>query len=62
MKVQSIPLSQPQPSGRIIKRSALAVFRTARILAEQAHKVPGVLAQAGEDVVEAWRESARPNA
>ena len=62
MQVQSIPLSHPQPSGRFVKRAALAVFRTVRAAAWQAHKVPGVLAQAGIDVREAWRESAGPNA
>lgn len=62
MKVQSIPLSHPQRSERLVKRGASVVFRTVRALAEKAHKVPGVLAQAGNDVADAWRESARPNA
>ncbi|MBE7422824.1 MAG: hypothetical protein HS110_10420 [Zoogloeaceae bacterium] len=62
MEVQPLTLSHPQPSGRIIKRGALAVFRTVRVLAEKAHKVPGALVQAGQDVREAWQESAHPNA
>jgi len=62
MKVQSIPLSPPQPAGRPVKRGALAVFRTLRAAATQAKKAPGLLAQASDDVRAAWRESAGPNA
>lgn len=62
MKVQSIPLSRPQPAGRPIKRGAFLVFRALRAATAQAKKAPGILAQAGADVRDAWRESAGPNA
>jgi hypothetical protein len=62
MQVQSIPLSHPQPVARPVKRGALAVFRSLRLAAVQAKKVPAALAQASIDVREAWRESAGPNA
>jgi len=61
VQVQAIPLSDTQPSERIVKRGALLLFRGLRALTEQVAKAPGVLAQASADVREAWEQS-RPNA
>jgi hypothetical protein len=58
----AIPLSDVQPSERIVKRGALLLFRSVRALTAQAAKAPGVLAQASADVRDAWRQSASPNA
>jgi hypothetical protein len=61
MKTQPIPLT-PQSTERVIKRGALMAFTALRGLARQSAKVPGLLAQASQDIREAWQESARPNA
>lgn len=62
VQVQAIPLSDSQPSERIVKRGALLLFRGIHALATQAAKAPGVIAQASADVREAWEQSSRPNA
>jgi hypothetical protein len=62
IKVQSIELSNPQPTERIVKRGALLAFRALRAVTAHAKKTPGALAQAATDVRAAWQESARPNA
>ena len=63
MKVhnQPIPLANPKPADRLVKRSARALFSLMRSTAGQAQRVPGILSQATTDVREAWAESARPN-
>ena len=58
---QAIPLSNTEPSDRLVKRGALLAFKALRALTNQAKEVPGVLAQATADVREAWAESSRPN-
>ena len=58
---QAIPLSNTEPSDRLVKRGALLAFKALRALTDQAKEVPGVLAQAKADVLEAWAESSRPN-
>ena len=62
VQVQAIPLSDSQPSERIVKRGALILFRGLRAVAAQAAKAPGVFAQASADVKSAWRETSSPNA
>lgn len=60
----TIDLSSPKSdtaSQRLVKRAALSTFRTLRLMGHQAHKVPGVLAQAGADIQSAWKESAKHN-
>ncbi|MCX7143732.1 MAG: hypothetical protein NT123_22345 [Proteobacteria bacterium] len=54
----AVPLSDSQPSERIVKRGALLLFRGLRALTEQAAKAPGVIAQATADVKSAWQEAA----
>jgi hypothetical protein len=61
MNARSIPLSRPQPNHGLVKRTALVAFRALRVVTNQARSVPGVLAQAADDVRDAWAESARPN-
>jgi len=60
-KVISIrPNQSAQPAGSAVKSVALATFRFLRAGTAQATKLPGVLKQAGSDIVAAWDES-RPN-
>jgi len=61
VNVQPIPLTTTS-SERWVKRGALVAFRAMRVVAAGAQKVPGVLAQAGHDVREAWQEAASPKA
>ncbi|MBV5336643.1 MAG: hypothetical protein J0653_01130 [Deltaproteobacteria bacterium] len=62
-QVQPIALSPnlTQSSERVVKRSALAVFRLVRGAVERTQTVPALLAQVSSDVHEAWQESSRPN-
>ncbi len=62
IKVQAVPLSNPQSSERLVKRGALLAFRALRAVTAQAKKTPGILAQASADVRDAWQESSSPNA
>ena len=63
MSIQTVPIElSSEPSQRLVKRLALATFRTLRAASTQASKVPGVLAQAGADIKCAWQESAHPKA
>jgi hypothetical protein len=62
INVQSVQLSNPGSSERLVKRGAMATFRLLRAGAAQASKVPGALAQATADVRSAWQESASPKA
>lgn len=61
---QPIRLSNTQPaerSDRLVKRGARIFFSLLRSTAEQASRVPGILATATADVREAWEETSRPN-
>lgn len=57
----AVPLSDEQPTERLVKRGALLAFRALRAVTAQAKKAPGVIALAVSDVREAW-EISRPNA
>ena len=61
MGLKLVPPRTPRPSRT--KACALVAFRVVRIVQAKAARVPGVLAQARNDVVSAWRESgnASPN-
>jgi hypothetical protein len=61
MSNQSIQLNPDKPAQRVVKRGALLAFSALRGLANQSSKVPGLLAQASQDIKDAWRETARPN-
>jgi hypothetical protein len=54
------PTSTAKPSP--VKRGALAAFRVLRVVQSAARSVPVVIATAGRDVADAWRETSRPNA
>ena len=54
----AVPLSEKQPTERIVKRGALILFRGLRALTEQAAKAPGVIAQASADIRDAYYETA----
>jgi hypothetical protein len=64
MKTKAVPLSPslPVPADRLLRRSALAAFRHLRAAGTRAKAVPGLFTLAVQDVRDAWRESARPNA
>lgn len=63
MKTLVTPIALDKPDhGRLLKRISLTAFRALRGVTAQAKEVPGVLAQATQDIKDAWRESARPNA
>ena len=64
MKAKAVPLSPslPVPGDRLLKRSALAAFRSLRAAGTRARAVPGLFTCAVHDVRDAWRESAGPNA
>lgn len=60
---QGIPLNKTAPatnSGSAVKSVALATFKFLRASSKQASKLPGVIQQASQDIVEAWAES-NPN-
>ena len=59
---QGIPLkSAPTTnSGSAVKSVALATFKFLRASSTQASKLPGIIQQASQDIVEAWAES-NPN-
>ena len=59
--VQPISINPSKTESRLVKQGAFAVFRALRVIADQAKKTPGILAQASVDVREAWEESSRPN-
>ena len=57
---QGIPLNKSAPathSGSAVKTVALATFMFLRASSAQASKLPGLLQQAGSDIVEAWAET-----
>ena len=58
--VTTIPLATPA-TGSLLKRLSLTTFRVVRGVTAQAKEVPGLLAQASQDIKDAWRESSRPN-
>lgn len=58
---QSIQLSTTTDE-RIVKTSALMLFRAVRTVADYASQLPAVATQAASDVADAWEESRRPNA
>ena len=55
----TITLETP-PSQRIVKSLALLTFCGVRFALHKASKLPGILAQASNDVCDAWRETAQP--
>lgn len=57
-----IHLPDPRTPPSIVKRGALAAFRLVRRVQSSVRAVPGAIAATGRDVVDAWRETARPNA
>jgi hypothetical protein len=63
MKPKAVPLSPslPVPGDRLLRRSALAAFRSLRAAGTRALAVPDLFTLAVQDVRDAWRESARPN-
>lgn len=62
VQVKPVSLATAQPTGRIVKRGALSLFRVVRAVVDHSKEVPGILQQAAEDVRTAWEESSRPNA
>lgn len=60
-RIEPVLLEEPSPQ-RVVHRASLTVFRTVRMALGTLDKVPGTLHQAVDDVRQAWRESARPNA
>ena len=58
--VTTVPLANPA-NGSLLKRLSLSTFRAVRGVTAQAKEVPGLLAQASQDIKDAWRESSRPN-
>lgn len=55
----TITLETP-PSQRLVKSLALLTFCGVRLALHKASKIPGVMAQASNDVCDAWRETAQP--
>lgn len=55
----TITLETP-PSQRLVKSLALLTFCGVRFALHKASKLPGILAQASNDVCDAWRETAQP--
>ena len=55
----TITLETP-PSQRLVKSLALITFCGVRFALHKASKIPGVMAQASNDVCDAWRETAQP--
>lgn len=60
-RIEPVVLEEPSPK-RLVHRASLTVFRTVRQALGTLHQVPGTLSEVAEDVRQAWRESARPNA
>lgn len=58
----AVQLSNPNADTRIVKTSALLLFRAVRTVADYVSQVPDAAMQAAEDIAEAWEESSRPNA
>ena len=55
----SITLENP-PSQRIVKSLAVLTFCGVRLALHKASKFPSFMAQASNDVCDAWRETAQP--
>jgi len=60
MNVIPLKPTQAANSGGAVKTVALATFRFVRAGSAQALKLPGLVQQAGNDIVAAWQESASP--
>jgi hypothetical protein len=56
-RIIHITISDPEQEKRLVKASALKVFRCVRVLGNKAAGLPDVLRQAAQDVREAWHES-----
>lgn len=53
--------SKPAPQASLVKRCALGLFRTVRVVTEHGQGLPAKLTQSAADIREAWQETARPN-